>query len=347
MSGTGQCGHWDVATGVSVTAIIPTYNRREFVVQSARSVLTQNCSKVQCLVVDNGSSDGTAEALRALGDERLVLVERDTPLGAAKARNVGIEAARTSCVAFLDNDDLWAPTKLELQLQAMAEHPSAHWCATACAYVGADLTVRPGGRLTGGPLGPPEGQLLSSQDLLALLSHENVIPGGGSSVLVDRELVLSVGGFHDDVPGCEDWDLWVRLAGMSPLAYVDRPLAAWRIWDGQGSTDARMMERSANAVRTKYFPELGPLERRHAQAWFENAARRHLSGKHRVRACEQFVQLARIDRAPGQLAYAVAALIAPSLTERRLVRMDPTEPQPDPQWRALAELWLRDFVGNA
>ena len=125
--------------------------------QSARSVLAQTCSEVECLVVDNGSSDGTAEALRALGDERLVVVEHDMPLGAAKARNVGIEAARTPWVAFLDNDDLWAPTKLELQLQALAEYPSARWCATACAYVGADLTVRPGGRLSEGPLGPRRG----------------------------------------------------------------------------------------------------------------------------------------------------------------------------------------------
>ena len=304
----GARGDSAAATGMgaAVTAIIPTYNRRELVLQSARSVLTQTCREVECLVVDNGSSDGTAEALRALGDERLVVVHRDMPLGAAKARNIGIEAARTSWVAFLDNDDLWAPTKVELQLQAMADYPSARWCATACAYVGADLTVRPGGRLTDGPLGPPEGQLLSSQDLLALLSHDNIIPGGGSSVLVTRELVLAAGGFHDDVPGCEDWDLWVRLARMSPMVYLDRPIAAWRIWEGQGSGDARMMLRSASSVRAKYFPDLGPLDRQYAQFWLGSAARRHLSRNHRAQASRQFLQLARTGRAPGQLAYAVA-----------------------------------------
>ena len=162
-----------------------------------------------------------------------------------------------------------------------------------------------------------------------------------------RELLLAVGGFHDDVPGCEDWDLWVRLARMSPLAYLDRPLAAWRIWEGQGSSDARMMLRSANLVRTKYFPQLGPLDRQYAQFWLGNSARRHLSAKHRVRASEQFLQLARMGRAPGQVAYAVAALISPSLTERRLKRTDPIEPQADLQWRALAEPWLRDLAASA
>ena len=248
-----------------MTAIIPTYNRRDLVVQSARSVLAQTWSQVECLVVDNGSSDGTAEALRALGDVRLVVLVREQPLGAAKARNVGIAAARTPWVAFLDNDDLWAPTKVEAQLQALGRYPSARWGATGCAYVRADLSIRPGGRLAEGPLRPPEGELLSSEELLALLSHDNVIPGGGSSVLVSTELAQAAGGFHDDVPGCEDWDFWVRLARISPLAYVDRPLAAWRMWEGQGSTDVRMMVRSANLVRAKYFPELGPLDRRYTE----------------------------------------------------------------------------------
>ncbi|HTT92305.1 MAG TPA: glycosyltransferase [Acidimicrobiales bacterium] len=326
-----------------VTAIIPTYNRRDLVVQSACSVLAQTCSEVACLVVDNGSSDGTAEALRALEDERLTVIGRDLPLGAAKARNVGIEAARTQWVAFLDNDDLWAPTKVELQLQALSKYSSARWCVAACAYVGADLTVQPGGRLTEGPLGPPDGQLLSSQELLVSLSQDNVIPGGGSSVLVDRELVLAAGGFHDDVPGCEDWDLWVRLARLSPLAYVDRPLAAWRMWEGQGSTDAGMMLRSANQVRAKYFPELGPVDDRYAQVWWASAARRHLSARRRVQASRHFAHLALMTSSPGQLAYALAALAAPSVAERRLQGI---EPRPDPVWCALAGSWLTELASG-
>ena len=59
--------------------------------------------------------------------------------------------------------------------------------------------------------------------------------------------------------------MWVRLARLSPMAYVDRPLAAWRMWEGQGSTDAPMMLRSANQVRLKYFPELGPVDDQYAQ----------------------------------------------------------------------------------
>ena len=154
-----------------------------------------------------------------------------------------------------------------------------------------------------------------------------------------RELAQAAGGFHDDVPGCEDWDFWVRLAQRSPLVYLDRPLAAWRMWEGQGSTDARMMLRSANRVRTKYFPDLGPLDRRYAQIWWASAARRYLSGRDRAQAFKHFVQLGWVGRAPGQLVYAAAALVVPSVAERRLER---TEPRADPDWSALAEPWLRE-----
>jgi glycosyltransferase involved in cell wall biosynthesis len=334
----------EVGVPAAVTAIIPTYNRRELVVEAARSVLGQTYPEVECLVVDNGSTDGTTEALDALGSRRLKVVTCERPLGAAKARNVGLTEANTSWVAFLDNDDLWAPPKIELQLRALAGYPNARWCASACAYVLEDLTVRPGGRLTDGPLKPEEGQLLSSEELLALLASDNLIPGGGSSVLVSKDLALEVGGFNDDVRGCEDWDMWVRLARLSPLVYVDRPLAAWRMWQGQGSTDADMMIRSANLVRSKYFPDLGPFGHRYGDVWRASAARRYLAGKDRTQASKEFLRLAWARKAPGQVAYAMAALVAPSMAERRLQRI---EPPADPQWRALAEPWLAAMSPDA
>ena len=264
--------------GATVTAIIPTYNRRELVVQSALSVLGQSFTAVECLVIDNGSSDGTAEALRALGDERLVVLVRDEPLGAAKARNVGLAAARTPWVAFLDNDDLWAPTKLEHQLMVLDQVPECRAGAPpGCAYVGGDLSMRPGGRLNDGPLGPPDGQFFGSQDLLALLSRDNVVPGGGSSVLVSTELAQDGRRLPRRRAGLRGLGF---LGAPGPdcrrMAYVDRPLAAWRMWEGQGSTDVRMMLRSANLVRAKYFPELGPLDRRYTEIWWASVARRLL-----------------------------------------------------------------------
>ena len=114
----------------TVAVVIPTYNRRDLVVQSVRSVLDQTYPDVRCLVVDNGSTDGTAEAVTGLGDPRVTLVPLEAPCGAAAARNAGLAAAGAArWVAFLDNDDLWAPTKVELQLGALAANPLARWSA--------------------------------------------------------------------------------------------------------------------------------------------------------------------------------------------------------------------------
>ena len=119
---------------------------------------------------------------------------------------------------------------------------------------------------------------------------------------MSTQLAQAAGGFHDDVPGCEDWDFWVRLAQRSPLVYLDRPLAAWRMWEGQGSTDARMMLRSANRVRTKYFPDpgLSTVRQRPDSRW-ASAARRYLSGRDRAQAFKHFVQLGWVSRAPANL----------------------------------------------
>ncbi len=243
----------------TVAVVVPTYNRRDLVVGSVKSVIGQTYGNWCCLVVDNGSTDGTAEALASLGDPRLKVLVHERPLGAARARNAGIMAAR-GCpwVAFLDNDDLWAPSKLERQLSAMATTPVARWSATACVNIGLDLRAQSVNRLrrelpmSQGEVAVPSGQLLE------LLKEDNRIPAGGSSVLASLDLVMAVGAFNLDVPSCEDWDLWLRLAKESPLAYVDLPLVAYRMWEGQVSTDVGTTLSTARRIRARYFPGSGP-----------------------------------------------------------------------------------------
>ena len=93
----------------TVAVVIPTYNRRDLVVQAVQSVLGQSHRDLSCLVIDNGSTDGTAEALAAIKDPRLKVLSEGSPLGGPAARNVGIAAAKGApWVAFLDSDDVWA-----------------------------------------------------------------------------------------------------------------------------------------------------------------------------------------------------------------------------------------------
>ena len=159
----------------------------------------------------------------------------------------------------------------------------------------------------------------------------DIVPGGGSSVLVSTGLARVAVGFTTTCRAAEDWDMWVRLARLSPMVYLDQPLAAWRMWEGQGSTDAPLAPRSSNKVRSTYFPELGQVDDRYAVGLWASAARRYLAAGDRVQASKHFLQLAHVSKAPGQLAYALGALVAPGVTEKRLERI---EPCPDPAWRA-------------
>ncbi len=160
-------------------------------------------------------------------------------------------------MAFLDNDDIWAPTKLERQLAALGANPDARWSATACVHVGPDLHVRWAARLRQDPLVPAGGTVVPSSDMVSLLSDEQRVPAGSSSTLASLEMVMAAGGFNLDVPGCEDWDLWLRLAQASPLLYVDLPLVAYRVWDGQTSANVRAQVESATVVRAATSPTAG------------------------------------------------------------------------------------------
>ena len=194
----------------------------------------------------------------------------------------------------------------------------------------------------------PEDTLVPAPELFRMLEHEQHIPAGGSSVVASRELVLAAGGFNLDVAGCEEWDLWVRLATESPLAYVDLPLVAYRVWDGQTSTNIPAEIRGVRVLRARNFPGSGPA-RSYLARWEKEAARRHVAGGRREPAAWSYMPAAWVGRDPGQLAYAAASAMVPSYTERRLRQIERSRCLPD-GWEEAVELWLaprrRERVGE-
>src|SRR5437867_300620 len=126
------------ADGVSV--VIPTRNRQRLLRRALGSVLAQRQVDIEVLVVDEASEDGTADFVRAIADPRVVLVRHDAPRGVAAARNAGLARARAPWVAFLDDDDVWAPTKLALQLAA-APAVGASWVCVGAVVVNEALRI--------------------------------------------------------------------------------------------------------------------------------------------------------------------------------------------------------------
>jgi len=204
-------------TGAPTTVVIPTHNRRHLLERTLRSVLGQEGVDLDVIVVDDGGTDDTCRALTDRGLRNVRVIRHEHSRGVSAARNTGLTAARSPLIAFVDDDDLWAPRKIAAQVAALRSKPGTRWSCVGAVHVNADLTpisYRP---------------TPASGDVGADLSTRNAIPGGGSGVLLETELAREVGGFDESISILADWDFYLRLSLRSPLAAVDEPLLGYYV----------------------------------------------------------------------------------------------------------------------
>jgi glycosyltransferase involved in cell wall biosynthesis len=210
-----------------VSVVIPTLNRWPLLSRALRSALSQEGVDLEVVIVDDGSTDGTTERVRGLGDDRVSVIRHEAAMGVAAARNDGIERARGQWVAFLDDDDLWAPSKLRHQLEAAcARH--AGWAWTGAIVV--DTRLRPFRTMAAAPAADVGNRLLT-----------NCVIVGPSAVMAQAELLRRVGGFDREFSAMADWDLWIRLSELAPGASCPSLLTAYAEHDTNmlgGGSDA-------------------------------------------------------------------------------------------------------------
>jgi glycosyltransferase involved in cell wall biosynthesis len=204
------------------------------------SALYQREVDLEVIVVDDGSTDDTATWVSGAADPRVRVVRNPIPQGVSAARNRGITEADGAWVAFLDDDDLWAPDKLALQLDAV-RRSGCHWVYAGNVSVDDELQVL-GGRH------PP-----APDHVMASLVRHDSVPAGASNVMVNAHALRDVGPFDTGLSTSEDWDMWLRLARGGPPAWVPRPLVACRVHRDNASRDT-----------TKMLNELRLIERRHS-----------------------------------------------------------------------------------
>jgi glycosyltransferase involved in cell wall biosynthesis len=196
-----------------VSVVIPTWNRAWCLGEALDSVLAQGFRDFELIVVDDGSTDGTAGLLARYGAALRTI--RQENRGVAAARNAGIAAARGALIAFLDSDDLWLPEKLAVQVAHFDRRPAALICQTGEIWVRRGRRVNPRRRHR-----KPEGMIFEPSLELCLVSP--------SAVMLRRELLAEVGLFDEELPACEDYDLWLRVACRHPVDLIDRPLVVKR-----------------------------------------------------------------------------------------------------------------------
>lgn len=209
-----------------VDVVIPLYNAAPFVERTLRSVLAQTRLPQRVIVVDDGSTDGGPDVVRALvanysGPVRIDLLEQPNA-GPNTARNTGLQAGTSSFVAFLDADDLWAPTKLEEQLRVFSGDAQDDLLLVYCRAHWIDILDRP---KQGTPLN--EGEAPRGHVFDRLLPR-NRIWGGSSAVLIRREAFDLAGPFDVGLRAAEDFDMWLRIAKVGRVDLADADLVGIR-----------------------------------------------------------------------------------------------------------------------
>ncbi len=211
-----------------VSIVIPTFNRRRFIVDAIDSGLSQSHANCQIIVVDDGSRDGTADFLRDTYGERIVLIEQAN-LGPGIARNCGIAAADGEFIHFLDADDQLHRRKVEIGLEVFRRRPEIAVVFTHFQFVASDGET---------PLETPPFEQYTD-DVFCELLRQTGCRILTSSSMIRAEALRAVGGFADDVDfrSAEDWDLFLRLARRYRFHGIDQRLVYRRMHDSMISDD--------------------------------------------------------------------------------------------------------------
>ncbi len=190
------------------SVVVTAYNEQECIAAALASVLAQTHDELELIVVDDGSTDGTVEAVRPFEEDPRVRLIRQPNKGLSAARNTGIEASESARVAFLDSDDLWLPDYLERAHAALEARPDAGFAYTDAWWL-QDATGRfyraSAMSRQNPPARPPEDP---SEFLRLLMARGNFI---FVSTTVRRAALEEVGQFRTELTSCEDYDLWIRM----------------------------------------------------------------------------------------------------------------------------------------
>jgi glycosyltransferase involved in cell wall biosynthesis len=213
-----------------ISVIIGTYNHGRYIASCIESVLAQTYGKCEIIIIDDGSTDNTAEVVKPYQDR--VNYHHQQNQGRGASRNAGIRMANHEWIAFLDADDLWEPTKIEKQVAAIVAHPDIDLIVTNACWFDNDRVVKADYFKTmrlfhqqkierHGTLG------IFSEPLYPLFIDENFV--NLSSVLVRKKSLYDEGLFDATLPRAQDRDLWLRLSRRYKFAFIDEILTRSRV----------------------------------------------------------------------------------------------------------------------
>ncbi|MCR4291139.1 MAG: glycosyltransferase family 2 protein [Candidatus Scalindua sp.] len=228
----------------TVSVIIHTYNNKKFIAETVESVLNQTYMDYEIIVVDDGSVDGTCDAL--LPYMHGIRYHYKENGGIASAKNTGISLSQTEFVAFLDHDDLWAPDKLQLQMECFNENPQV-------GLVYAKYTsFRDGKELRTKPVKGYSGWIFKE-----LLSKSFIQT---STVIVKRECLNAVGPYDESFSLGDEYDMFLRISKRFQCGFVDKGLTRYRVHDTNASKNDFLFDNENLGVYKKIYNNFTDLD---------------------------------------------------------------------------------------
>lgn len=247
-----------------ISVIVPAYNAARTILETVESVLGQTFQNFELIIIDDGSTDATAELLKEIGDSRLKVYSYENG-GVAIARNRGSALARGKFISFLDADDMWTPDKLESQLAALERMPEA-----GVAYSWTSMADE-----NGEPLYPQKPVYFEGDVYPQLLVNNFIF--SGSNILARREAIESVGEFDLSLKARQDWDCYARLAAMWPFVLVPRHQIFYRQSPMSMSSRINLVEEEILIAAEKAFQsapaELQYLKKQRLAGCYQHIAR--------------------------------------------------------------------------
>jgi len=194
---------------MSVAVIIPSFNRSVVLKRALTSVFNQDCPADEVIVVDDGSTDDTECMVKRCFPKVVYIYQENA--GVSSARNTGIAASDSDWITFLDSDDEWLPNKLALQRDFINRHDGYWICHTE------EIWIRDGRRVNPMKKHAKTGGWIF-QHCLPLCAMSP------SSIMIHRHIFSELGVFDEDLPACEDYDLWLRITAPYPVLFITDPL---------------------------------------------------------------------------------------------------------------------------
>lgn len=227
----------------AVSVVIATYNMAQYLQEAIRSVLQQTMGDLEVHVVDDGSTDGTREAVQAFANDERVHYHTQPNSGQTKAKNLGIRHATGRFIAFCDADDLWLPDKLERQLPLF----------DAEGRVGVVYSRNQRILTAGDHALDKDETVYYSGDVTERLFNFNFISFG--TAMVRRQCIEEFGAFDEQFRMGIDWDLWLRISTRYQIRFLDAVTYLYRVWPGQMSKNWRGRYEHAFRIMDKFLQQ--------------------------------------------------------------------------------------------